>query len=198
MAWVAVAGTAINAGSKVFSQIQANKAQQKSDNFLNQRRTDLAAKLNTSQNTNYLNSDAARASLELIRKNMAESRKATQNAAIQGGATPEAVIANEGKLNDKYQNAIGSLVAQGDQIKQRDKYLYEGMTPGIDNLYANSLANKVNQWGQFDQNMNSATSGIMNAWANGGFDKGKTSRSELLSKYKFTPGTSTGNNDLPG
>lgn len=184
------------AGS-IYGQIQANKAQKKYDGFLTQRRNDLSAKLSTSLNRDYLDSDTSRSALELVRKNMKEARNATQNTAIQGGATPEAVIATEGKLQDKYQNAVGSLVAQGDHLKERDKMMYEGMGMNLDNQQAGSLAGKVNQWGQFQQNVGGATSGIMNAWANGGFDKTGMSRNALLNKYKFTPGTSTGIDQLP-
>ena len=174
-------GTGLQVLGNIYGQFQANKAQKQYDGFIKQRQNDLNAKLNTSQNQNYLDTDSARSALEQVRKNMVESRKATTNAAIQGGATPEAVIATEGNLNDKYQNAIGSIVSQGEQLKQRDKYMYEGMGQTLDNAQANSLAGKVNQWGQFGQNVGGAASGIMNAWANGAFDaKPKTAKTTGL------------------
>jgi hypothetical protein len=153
----------------LYGQYQANQAQKKYDNFLTQRRNDLASKLSTSENQNYLDTASAKAALEQVRKNMAEATKATTNAAIQGGATPESVIATQGKLADKYQNAVGNLVNAGENIRQRNRYLYENVGMGLDNQQAASLANKVNQWGQFQSNVGNAASGIMNAWAQGAF-----------------------------
>ena len=164
-------GTGLQVLGNIYGQVQANKAQKKYDNFLTQRSNDLTAKLNTSQNQDYLDTDASRSALEMIRKNMKATSKAVANSAVQGGSTPEAVIATEGKLQDKYQNAIGAIIAQGDQLKQRDKYLYENMAMNLDNQKAMGLAGKVNQWGQFSQNVGGAASGIMNAWANGAFDR---------------------------
>ena len=181
-------GTGLSVAGSIFGQIQANKAQKQYDGFLSNRRKELTSKLNASQYGDYLSSDTAKSALEQIRKNMKATREATTNSAIQGGATPEAVIATEGKMQDKYQDAIGSLVAQGDQIKQRDRYMYEGLGQSLDNQQAMSNAQKIMQWGQFGQNVAGATSGIMNAWANGGFD-GKVSRAKLLKKYKFRPGS---------
>jgi len=104
---------------------------------------------------------------------MKEVSKATANSAVQGGSTPEAVIATEGKLQDKYQNAVTGLLMAGQNQKQHDKYLYESMGMNLDNQMAGNLAGKVGQWGQFGANVNAAGGGLMNAWANGAFDKKK-------------------------
>ena len=198
MTWVAAAGTAFTVGTQIFTQQKANKAQAKSDAFLQQRRNDLTSKLNASQNRDVLSTDSSRAALALIQKNMKETRTATQNSAIQGGATPEAVIATEGKMQDRYQNAIGAITQHGDELKQRDKYLYENIGQNNDNLYAGSLAGKIAGFGQAQENINGAASGIMNAWANGAFNnESGASRASLLQKYKFTPGTSAGIGQLP-
>ncbi|MEI6059399.1 MAG: hypothetical protein WCR72_01770, partial [Bacteroidota bacterium] len=113
--------TGLQVAGNLFGQSQANKAQNKYDSFLTQRRNDLAAKLNTSQNQDYLDTDAARSALEQIRKNMKEATKATTNAAIQGGETPESVIATQGNLQDKYQNAVSGLVQGAQKVKDRDR-----------------------------------------------------------------------------
>ena len=163
--------TGAQVAGNIFSQIQANKDQRKSDAFLTQRRNDLAAKFSTSQNEDYLDTDAARGALEQVRKNMKEVSKATANSAVQGGATPEAVIATEGKLQNKYQDAVTGLLTVGQQRKDRDKMLYEGLTMNLDNQQAGNLAGKVAQWGTFNNNVNAAAGGIMGAWANGAFEK---------------------------
>lgn len=167
-------GTGLSVAGNIFGMIQANKAQKKNDQFLQQRRNDLAAKLSTSQNEDYLNTDAARGALEQVRKNMKEVSKATANSAVQGGATPESVIATEGKLQDKYQNAVTGLLMAGQNRKQQDKYLYENMGMNLDNQNSANLAGKIGQWGQNEANINAAAGGIMGAWANGAFDKGAT------------------------
>ncbi len=166
--------TGLQVAGNLFGQSQANKAQNKYDSFLTQRRNDLAAKLNTSQNQDYLDTDAARSALEQIRKNMKEATKATTNAAIQGGETPESVIATQGNLQDKYQNAVSGLVQAGQQVKDRDRMVYESLGQNLDQQNAQSLAGKVGQWGQFGQNVGAAAGGLMSAWGAGAFDKKAT------------------------
>lgn len=182
-------GTGLQVLGNIYGQVQANKAQKKYDSFLTQRRNDLAAKLNTSQNQDYFDTDAARSAMEQVRKNMKEVSKATANSAVQGGATPEAVIATEGKLQDKYQDAVMGVLTAGQKVKDRDKYLYENMGMNLDNQQAASLAGKIGQWNQFGANVNAAAGGIMGAWANGAFDKGTGSGgmigSNLIDKKKL-------------
>ena len=165
----------VTAGTQVlgniYGQYKANQAQAKYDNFLNQRRNDLATQISLNNNGNYLSTDAARAALEQVRKNMAEATKATTNAAIQGGATPEAVIATQGKLSDKYQNAIGNLVNVGESIRNRNNMMYQNLSYGLDNAQANNFAGKVGQWQNFSNNVNNAAGSLMNAWAQGAFVK---------------------------
>lgn len=163
--------TGLQVAGNIYGQSQANQAQKKADRFLTQRRNDLASKFNTSQNEDYLNTNAARGALEQVRKNMKEVSKATANSAVQGGSTPEAVIATQGKLQDKYQDAVTGLLTAGQQRKDRDKYLYENMSMNLDQQQAGNLAGKVAQWGQFNQNVNAAAGGIMGAWAEGAFNK---------------------------
>ena len=202
-------GTGLQVAGNIYGQIQANKAQKRYDAFLNQRRNDLASKLSISQNEDYLNTDAARSALEQVRKNMKEVSKATANSAVQGGATPESVIATEGKLQSKYQDAVTSLLNAGQQRKDRDKYLYEGIGTNLDNQNAANLAGKIGQWGQFGANVNQAAGNLMFSYANGGFGKGGSSSastpiygegpdsdSMLQAKYKFTPGTGS-SDELP-
>lgn len=173
----AIAGAAIGVGGSILSQIMANKAQKKSDAYLTQRRNDLAGKLNYSQNVDYLNTDAARNVLSRVRKNMDETSKAVQNSAIQGGATPEAVIATQGKLQDKYQDAVTGVAAQGDSIKQRDKYMYENMGANLDNQQQANLNQKIANAGQVGANFSNASGAVLNAWANGAFAKSGTTAS---------------------
>jgi hypothetical protein len=173
-------GTGLSVAGQIFGQIQANKAQKKADSYLNQRRNENAAKLSISQNQNYLDTDAARGALEQVRKNMQEISKSTANSAVQGGSTPEAVIATQGKLQDKYQNAVTGLLNTGEMLKQRDQYMYEGMGMNLDNQQAANLAGKVAQWGQFGQNVGAAGGALMNAWANGSYDKTKGSDEDVL------------------
>ena len=192
----AIAGAAIGVGGSILGQLMSNKAQKKSDAYLAQRRNDLAGKLNYSQNVDYLNTDAARNVLSRVRKNMDETNKSVQNSAIQGGATPEAVIATQGKLQDKYQDAVTDLAGQGEVIKQRDRFMYENLGANLDNQQQASLNQKIANAGQVGTNFNNASGAVLNAWANGAF-AGKKPQKQLVSDYKFKPGTTATTEEMP-
>lgn len=160
-------GTAAN----IFGQIQANKAAKKSEAYNSQRMNDVSAWFNKEQYGNFLNSDMARSTLSTINRQLKDSNKVVQNQAAAGGATPEAVIAQTGKTNDVYANAVNSLVGVGDERRNRAMYQYQGLMQPLQANQANILAGKVNSWNTFGNNVNSASGNILNAWANGAFDK---------------------------
>lgn len=160
---------AIGMLGSVYGQYQANKLQKKYDNQLQQRQDNLNAKLNRSQYTNYLDTVPAKSALSIIRNNMRDNTKALANSAVQGGATPEAVIAQQGKQQTGYQNAVNSLLGQGENMKYRDKYLYESLGQNVDNLKLGSLQSKIQSWQNFGQTMSGAAGNVSSAYGAGAF-----------------------------
>lgn len=163
----AAAGVAGN----IYGQIQANKAAKRAENYNAQRMNDVSAWFNKEYYGDYLNSLGGRSALARLDTQFKDTQKGLQNNAIAGGATPEAVIAGAGQVNKSYGDAINGLLGQGDIAKQRAMYSYQGLMQPLQTNQANMLAGKVNQWNQFGKNISGATSGILDAWANGSFDK---------------------------
>jgi len=166
-----LATTAIGLGANIFGQIQANKAQKQSDMYNQQRMNDVSSWFNKEYYGNYLNTDIARSALGRIDRQLKDSNKIVQNQAAAGGATPEAVIAQTGKTNNAYADAVSTLVGQGDERKNQAMYQYRGLMQPLEANQANILAGKVNSWNTFGNNVSSASGNILNAWANGAFDK---------------------------
>ena len=133
--------TGLSVSGNIFSQKRAAREARKRERFLEQRRNDLASQFNRDYYTNYLDTDAARASLNQMQKNMKEASSVLANKAVQGGATPEAVIAQQGMLQDKYQNALNDLTQIGEQKKQADKARYMAMSYALDNQKDGMLQN---------------------------------------------------------
>ena len=163
----AAAGVAGN----IYGQIQANKAAKKAENYNAQRMNDVSSWFNKEYYGDYLNSLGGRSALSRLDSQFKDTQKGLQNNAIAGGATPEAVVAGANQVNKSYSDAITGLLGQGDANKQRALYSYQGLMQPLQANQANILAGKVNQWNQFGKNVSSASGGILDAWANGAFDK---------------------------
>lgn len=169
--WGAIGGAALGVAGNIFGQFQANKAMKKSDAYNKQRMNDVGSWFNKEYYKNYLDTDAARSGLSRLQTQFKDASKGLANQAIAGGATPESVIAQSGQMNKTYADAVTGLVGAGDQRKDMIKSQEQQMMQPLEANQANILAGKVNQWGQFGQNVNSASGNILNAWANGAFDK---------------------------
>lgn len=152
------------AGS-IFGQIQAGKAGKQAENYMQQRRNDLGSWFNNSYYQDYLNTEGARAGLSLLQKNLQDASKILQNQTAQGGATPEAVIAQQGVLQDKYQNAINQLLAVGEQRKQGVENRYLGVKNSLDDQRQQLLFNKAANWQMFQNNLNNALGNVASAFS---------------------------------
>lgn len=168
-----IATTGLSLLGNIYGQVQANKAQKKAENFLAQRRNDLGAMFNKDYYQNILDTDSVRAGLSQLQKNMKEAGKVISNTAVQGGATPEAVIAKQGNMQDKYQNAVTNMLSIGQQHKDNALSRYQYMTQGLDNQQQGLLQSKADSWNNFSNNIGGASGGLLNAWAMGAFDKKK-------------------------
>jgi len=159
------AGTAVlGLGGSIFGQIQANKAMKKAEGFMQQRKNDLGSWFNENYYRPYLETEGARAGLSILDKNMREATKISQNQAAQGGATPEAVIAQQGEMQDKYQNAVNQLLAVGEEKKQNTENRYLGLKNAMDDQQQQLLFNKAANWQGFQNNLNSALGNVAGAW----------------------------------
>lgn len=166
-----LATAAISTGANIFGQIQANKDQKKANAFNTQRMNDVGSWFNKEYYGNYLNTDIARSALGRIGRQLKDSNKIVQNQAAAGGATPEAVIAQSDKTNNAYADAVSTLVGHGDERKNQSMYMYKGLMQPLEANQANILAGKANSWNTFGSNVASSSGNILNAWANGAFDK---------------------------
>lgn len=166
-----IATAAIGTAANIYGQFQANKAAKKAEDYNRQRMNDVGSWFNKEYYGNYLNTDAARSALGTVSRQLKESNKVVQNQAAAGGATPEAVIAQTGKTNNVYADAVNTLVSQGDERRNRAMYQYQGLMQPLQANEANILAGKANQWNTFGKNVSSAGGNIISAWANGAFDK---------------------------
>lgn len=163
--WAAAGSAILGTAGSIYGQIQAGKAQKQAEGFMNQRSNDLASWFNNNYYQNYLDSSAARSGLSMLNKNMRDASQVMQNQAAQGGATPEAVIAQQGELQDKYQNAINQLLAVGEQRKDNYENRYLGMKNALADQKQQLLFNKAANWQQFQNNLNGAMGNVAMAFS---------------------------------
>jgi len=167
----ALATAGLGAAANIFGQWQANKAAKKAEAYNKQRMNDVGSWFNKEYYKNYLDTDAARSGLSRLQTQFREASKGVANMAVAGGATPEAVIAQSGEMNKTYADAVTGMVGQGDIRKDNLKAQQQGMMQPLENNQANILAGKVQGWNQFGKNVADTSGNILNAWANGAFDK---------------------------
>jgi hypothetical protein len=194
--------TAISTAGNLYGQSQSQKAQARTDAALGQRMNDLDSVFNKNYYQDYLDTDVARSAISRMNTQMKDSATALRNSAVAGGATPEAVIAGQGELQKRYNEALGNMAGMGTQYKDNMLNRHDILQQSLFGQKYNALQQQVNKWGNFQSNVTNASNGILGAWAYGAFDKqpGGTNPVTGLTNNQISQSTlfATPNTTIPG
>ena len=157
--------------SSLYGSIKSAQANNKQDQALKARDSELESWYNKEYNQDYLDKSEARGTLKILRDNNKETmKKASQNNAIKG-ASDEASVATADNINKDYSNKVAQIASYGTQDKDNIRREYIGQKMNLDNLQAQNLAQKSENWSNFMGNAANAGMGAIEADGNGAFDK---------------------------
>jgi len=129
---VAIAGLAAQ-GFGMLKKNQADKELQAKQEGINSRMNDLTNWYQGEASKDFLDTDSAQSTLGNIREQYDKALDTGNNNAAKGGLTAEAKVAQQGTLQEKYNDALRNLSGYGTQYKQ-----------SLNRDYANSLQQTYN------------------------------------------------------
>ncbi|MDE6500204.1 MAG: hypothetical protein K2K83_05825, partial [Rikenella sp.] len=139
----AAIGAGVSALGTLFSGLSARKQAQKAEKQLQQRKDALNKEYAHDKNTNYLDTESARSTLALLRRQNQRQQEALNNNAVKSGTSDEAKVAAAGRLNENYATAVSQIAGMGTQYKQQLKENYQHRADSLDDALLNVQMGKA-------------------------------------------------------
>jgi len=188
-------GAALAIGSSLvslFGSLKSAQANEKYDNYLNKRETDLDNWYNKEYNTNFLDTTQGRSAVGALRTQYGETMKrVNQNSAISG-ASDEAKVAVGDKVQRGMADQVSRIAGYGTVYKDNIRREYQGLKHNLQNMQQNNLLRKSENWSTLMDNSTKAGIGFAEADANGAFDGVDGWLKNLFGKIKVDPTTLAG------
>lgn len=141
--------SAISSLLGTFKSAQANSA---IDADVSRQKSELQTWYDKEYNQNYLDTDEAKSTIQILRNQMAEQmKKVDQNNAIRG-ASDEARVATADRLNQRLGSNVTQLAGYGTRYKDSIRREYQGLNQNLNALNLGILQNKSQNWSNFGTN----------------------------------------------
>lgn len=155
--------------ASLFGSLKSAQANQNVDAQLKNRQSDLQSWYDKEYNTNYLDTSAAKGTLQVLRNNNKETMQKVNQGNVIGGASAEQAVATADAVNKDYANNVAGIAAQGTAHNDRVRAEYDGQKANLDQLEAGNLQQKSQNWANFGNNAMNAGIGMATAGAEGAF-----------------------------
>ena len=164
---IGLIGSAVGALGSLFSGIGARKQARKAEKQIHERKDALTTEYAQDKNTDYLDTEAARSTLALLRRQNRRAQEAMNNNAVKSGASDEAKVAAAARQNENYANAVSRIAGMGTQYKQRLKENYQNRMDSLDNALYNIQMGKAQATGDMIGGITNAVGGLISAYGMG-------------------------------
>ncbi len=176
----------LSAFSTLIGSLKSAQANQAITGQINNRQSELDTWYGKEYNQNYLDTDEAKSTVQLLRNMVQQNmKKVDQNNAIKG-ASDEARVATADKLNTSVGNNLTQLAGYGTRYKDSIRREYQGLKQNLDNLELQNLMNKSQQFSNLMGNSLNAGIGFAEAGGSGAFDDWDGKLTSLFKKPAST------------
>ncbi len=182
---IGLIGTAAAAIGSLVSGIKARNQARKAEQQLQERRDALQKEYAQENNTDYLDTETARSTLALLRRQNKRAQEALSNNAVKSGASEEANVAAAARQNENYANAVSRIAGMGTQYKQRLKENYQQRLDSLDNSIHNTQLNKAQATSDMIGGITNAVGGMMTASGLGGGGSNAASKAAKAAEPAF-------------
>lgn len=156
--WAALAASIIGQG---FSSIKNAKANKKTEQYARKRDFELKDLFNKEYNTNYLDTDEAKASIRTSLDQMKEMDENSKSSGAITGSTAEKNVATKDMMGKNFSGLVTNLSGQGTRRKEGIMSQYLNAKGNNDMFNLNVLNNKAAQWNQLGQNAQQLSSAAL-------------------------------------
>lgn len=161
---IGLIGSAVGALGSLFSGISARNQARKAEKQLEQRKAELQSEYAQEKNTDYLDTETARSTLALLRRQNKRAQEALNNNAVKSGASDEAKVAAAARQNENYANAVSQIAGMGTQYKQRLKENYQQRLDSLDNALYSTQMSKAQATSDMIGGITNAVGGMLTAY----------------------------------
>jgi hypothetical protein len=137
---------------KGLGAMQTAKANQKYDDYINQRTAELESIFNNQYNQNFLDTDEAKNVIRNILNQMKEASDNVKSSSKITGASAEKEVASKDKMNENFANTLTTLASMGTQRKDRIMGNYLNSKAGMDNLNLTKFGREAQAGNQMQKN----------------------------------------------
>lgn len=123
--------------------ISTRKQLGKIEKGLQEKKDNLTKEYTQEKSTNFLDTDTARSTLALLRRQNQQQNEAMNNNAVKTGASDEAKVAMAAGLNRNYADAASQIAGMGTQYKQNLKNNYQAQVNAVDDSIRNIQLQKA-------------------------------------------------------
>lgn len=155
-------------GAQAYGLAQSAKENNKADSYLQSRMNSLDSRFATDYYQNFLDTEAARSTMNRLQSQFREQADNIRGQAA-AGSTAEAEIAAKDNIQKRYADAISNLAGMGTQYKDNIRARYDANRSALEGQQYSNLQQKAAKWDTFGQNVGNATDGILQAWGLGAF-----------------------------
>lgn len=164
-----IAGVSALAG--VGSSLAAGGAASSAERQLRERREADERRYLHESNTDFLDTETAKSTLSVLRKNNKKQLEAADNNAVKQGISEEAQVALAGRLNEGYADSASRLAGFGTQYQQQIKENYLRRVGSTDDMIYNSQLRKADALGGLIDSIGGLAGAGLMAYGSGAFEK---------------------------
>jgi hypothetical protein len=175
----------VSAIGSLLGTIKSAQANRAIEADVSRQKSELQSWYDKEYNQNYLDTDEAKSTIQILRNQMAEQlKKVDQNNAIRG-ASDEARVATADRLNQRMGSNVTQLAGYGTRYKDSMRREYQGLNQRLNELQLGILQNKSQNWANFGTSAMNFGIGAAEAGGTGAFNEWDNSISNFWKKKKL-------------
>lgn len=152
MATIAIISLILSAAGLIAGTVGSARANKKYENYLRDRQRKADTWYDREYNTNILDTDEGKATMQLLRNRLKEQTQAQGQANAIRGASDEAALASVTEGQKVYADAGLSLAARGQERKDNIQNIYDTKDMNLAGLKAQNLLDKRQNWSNLMSN----------------------------------------------
>lgn len=152
MGTIAIISLILSAAGLVAGTVGSARANKKYENYLRDRQRKIDTWYDREYNTNILDTDEGKATMQLLRNRLKEQTQARGQANAIRGASDEAALASVTEGQKVYADAGLSLAARGQERKDNIQNIYDTKDMNLAGLKAQNLLDKRQNWSNLISN----------------------------------------------
>lgn len=135
-------GMGVSIAGQIFGAVKGANEAKKNQQLLNKKQEENQADFNLNANRSFLETNAAKDAVKVQKESLEDNQKAVAGRSAITGASDEAIVAANSKVQENYNDGISGIAAAGTQHQANEKRMYLARKDGLDNQQSQINAQK--------------------------------------------------------